>query len=80
MSAPRKRERPKGSIRRPIDKMRTVEEKDGGYPSVGNQLDALWKILGALPPEALADAPKEAVAVMRQVQAVKTRFPKRPKE
>lgn len=75
MSAPRKHERPKGSIRRPIAKLRTVEEKDGGYPSVGDQLDALWKGFAAL-----ADgkaAPAESLDMLARIQATKTRFPKR---
>ena len=35
-------------IERPLAKLRTADEREGGYPSVGDQLDALWKGFAAL--------------------------------
>jgi hypothetical protein len=60
---------------RPVGKLRA-----GSYPIAGDQLDAIWKILMALPEDALADAPPDARAVMETVQAVKATFPKRPRK
>ena len=60
---------------RPVGKLRA-----GCYPFAGDQLDAIWKILAALPVEALANAPADARAVMQAVQAVKTTLPKRPRK
>ncbi|NSX14946.1 hypothetical protein HTY52_12760 [Cupriavidus taiwanensis] len=42
------------------------------YPNIGDQLDAVWKALGALPASAL---PPETRAMLEQVQAVKARYP-----
>ena len=44
------------------------------YPSVGDQLDALWKIVTAM--QAMADIPAEAGAVMQIIQDVKHKHPK----
>lgn len=43
------------------------------YPPLGDQLDAIWKILATLPQKKW---PAEAVAVLGQVQAVKAVIPK----
>ena len=44
------------------------------YPSVGNQLDALWKIAEALATR--QEIPREALAVLATVKAVKLLYPK----
>lgn len=45
------------------------------YPSQGDQLDALWKIVDALLAQKLP--PPDAIAVCAQVKAVKARFVKK---
>lgn len=49
------------------------EVRAAAYPSVGDQLDAIWKILGAIPLQ--SQFPEEACAVMLRVQAVKKENP-----
>lgn len=44
------------------------------YPPIGEQLDALWKALAANP----SSLTPEASAMLAQIQAVKTQFPKPP--
>lgn len=52
----------------------------GDYPAIGDQLDALWKIIDAilphLPPEALDAIPRDALAELERVAGVKARFPR----
>lgn len=43
------------------------------YPSVGEQLDALWKVIAGMPP---GQIPAEAQAVLDKVNAVKAKHPK----
>jgi hypothetical protein len=44
------------------------------YPSIGDQLDALWKIVTAM--QGMADIPDDAGAVMQIIQDVKQKHPK----
>lgn len=44
------------------------------YPSIGDQLDAIWKALAALPGNALPDETKD---MLSRVQRVKSRFEKK---
>lgn len=48
-------------------------ERAAAYPNIGDQLDAIWKVLGQLDRAAL---PPEAVIVLDQVAAVKAQYPK----
>lgn len=63
-------------IDRPVQTLRR-----GEYPEIGEQLDAIWKMLDAimphLPAAALDAIPGDALAVLQQVEDVKFRFPKR---
>jgi hypothetical protein len=43
------------------------------YPDIGEQLDAIWKIVGALPGKKDADVQD----ILDRVNAVKARYPKR---
>lgn len=47
------------------------------YPSKGDQLDALWKIVDALLDLLSEPAPADAMAVRAQVKAVKARYVKK---
>ena len=47
-----------------------VEQRRREYPPIGDQLDALWRILAPL-----AQDPK-AVAVLDQIATIKARYPK----
>jgi hypothetical protein len=47
-------------------------KREGEYPPIGDQIDALWK---ALEPNK-TKLPKEARDMMERVQAVKRKFPK----
>jgi hypothetical protein len=42
------------------------------YPSIGDQLDAIWKVLEA----ASVPLPPEAAEMLKRIKAVKARFPK----
>lgn len=44
------------------------------YPDVGDQLDALWKVLQANPTVSI---PEEAQGVVARIGEVKRKFPKR---
>ncbi len=61
----------KASIKRDIAEARWAE-----YPSIGDQLDAIWKILETL---GVKDVPQDAAEVMSKVTLVKEKFPKRVK-
>ena len=50
--------------------------RSASYPSAAEQIDAVWKILAALPAGSLANAPADALAVMISRDAVKTTYPK----
>jgi hypothetical protein len=50
-------------------------KRERDYPSVGDQLDAIWK---ALEP-GKANLPKEARDMVERVQGVKQKFPKAAK-
>jgi len=47
------------------------DQRIRGYPTIGDQLDALWKLLGPTAPQG-----SEAKAVFAQIQAVKAKYPK----
>ena len=49
------------------------------YPPRDDQLDALWKLVGALAAGRRASMPADALPVLDQVAGAKTRFPKEPK-
>lgn len=60
-------------VDRPLGKLRV-----GDYPEVGDQLDAIWKLMRTLVEASPADdLPEDALDVMERVQGVKARFPKR---
>lgn len=40
------------------------------YPAIGDQLDAIWKALSAVP-----NLPADATTMMMQIQAVKAKYP-----
>lgn len=44
-----------------------------GYPEIGDQLDALWKLIAALPQ---ANNIPEVKSMLQKIEAIKTRFPK----
>lgn len=50
------------------------EQRKRAYPSIEDQLDALWKIISALPVE--INATPEGRAMARKISEVKERFPK----
>lgn len=47
------------------------ELRKKAYPPIGDQLDALWKLLGQTAPQG-----SSAADLYRQIQAVKQRYPK----
>ncbi|KIA80355.1 hypothetical protein QR66_10815 [Chromobacterium piscinae] len=47
-----------------------VALRRAAYPEVGEQLDALWKALAAVP------LPPEAEAMRQRIQAIKQQYPK----
>lgn len=49
------------------------EQRKEAYPEIGDQLDAIWKVLAALPDEALTS---EAQQLLASIQKVKTDIPK----
>lgn len=48
----------------------------GAYPTVAEQIDALWKFLEALPPGTLTNLPPDAMAIKAARDGVKTSYPK----
>lgn len=53
----------------PYDQRRAAE-----YPDVGDQLDAIWKALAALP-----SLPPDAMEMLERIRRIKTTYPK-PRE
>lgn len=50
------------------------EKRKEEYPSIAEQLDAIWKIIGSIP---FADGvPEEAITVFDQIRAIKEKYPK----
>ena len=47
------------------------------YPSVGDQLDALWRLVAALEDQGLA-LPPETAGLLTEIAGVKARSPKIP--
>lgn len=47
------------------------EKRRKAYPDIGDQLDAMWKMLSAVNPKT-----PEAEAMLAEVQAVKAKYPK----
>lgn len=43
------------------------------YPSIGEQLDAIWKHIASLPPDKI---PPETAEMLSKIQAVKTKYRK----
>ncbi|WP_047238157.1 hypothetical protein [Chromobacterium subtsugae] len=43
------------------------------YPDIGDQLDALWRVVASLPPGQL---PPQAAQVLEQIRQVKHTYPK----
>lgn len=58
-----------------IHKEDYVAARRQAYPPLGDQLDALWKLV-----EKLLPAQTEADPTFRKVREVKSRFPKPPQE
>ena len=52
-----------------MDAIRYREQRATQYPAIGDQLDALWKIVTNAPDE-------QSEAIASQIQAVKAQFPK----
>jgi hypothetical protein len=50
--------------------------RQAAYPSVGDQLDAMWKIVMAM--AASQVPPADALAVAAQINVVKAKFRKKP--
>jgi hypothetical protein len=44
------------------------------YPSVGDQLDAIWKYIDSLPNQ---DVPAETQEMLQKIKSIKTRLAKR---
>jgi hypothetical protein len=55
----------------PIKKSTYVEQRAAAYPSIGEQLDVLWKTLGST----LKGKP-EAEDMLARIESVKARYPK----
>ena len=53
-----------------------VESRVRTYPSVQDQLDAIWKILKELIDTHGVEMPEDAVAVLWQIQQIKQTYPK----
>lgn len=51
-----------------------VVAREAAYPDIGDQLDALWKLVDALIDR--KPLPADALAVRAAVSAVKARYPK----
>lgn len=51
-----------------------VERRAKEYPSVGDQLDAIWKLIAALPKK---DVPPDAQQMLGRIDGVKQRLPKK---
>jgi len=62
----------RSKVERPLAKLRA-----GEYPTIGDQLDALWKGYQALLEGDIP--PPETVVMLERVKRVKARFPKKPK-
>lgn len=50
-----------------------AERRRAEYPAIGDQLDALWKALAAMPHGTL---PPEADAMLERIRAIKDEYPK----
>jgi hypothetical protein len=58
-------------IRHKVDYRRARAQ---AYPDIGEQLDAIWKAIGAL--QSGKKAPADAAAITEQIDAVKAKFRK----
>lgn len=53
------------------------EKRASDYPSLGDQLDAIWKLLGSFQRgEGLTEEQQEGLSVLDSVIAVKAKYPK----
>lgn len=53
-----------------------VERRAKEYPSIGDQLDAIWKLVAGLPKR---DVPPETQQMLNRIDGVKQRLPKKAK-
>lgn len=54
------------------------EKRVEAYPSIGDQLDAIWKALAHIEHEGVTDFPVDVTQTMERVLSVKQKFPKVP--
>lgn len=52
-------------------KVAYLQNRAGAYPPIGDQMDALWKLLGSL-----AEANPTAASMYHDILAVKAKYPK----
>lgn len=55
------------------DPLAYQEKRANAYPCVGDQLDAIWKVIAALQQE--LSLPKDVAEMLAKIQAVKEKFP-----